>query len=104
MLRYARKEPAAEMSCCALLAEGEDMDDGGFDEIVKAVASSRRKLLRSLAGLVGGGALVASGLSEADAAGCRGTGAICREDANCCLHKCGEPDATGRRRCQVPRS
>ncbi|MEA2598662.1 MAG: hypothetical protein QOF01_5131 [Thermomicrobiales bacterium] len=75
------------------------MDDSRFDQMTKDMASSRRKLLRGLAGVAGGSLLVAKGLGEADAAACRRNGQVCREHANCCSGQCGKPDATGRRRC-----
>jgi hypothetical protein len=75
------------------------MEDTSFDLFAKDVASSRRKLLRGFAAALGGGALAARGLGQADAAACRNIGATCREHANCCSGFCDQPDRTGRRRC-----
>ncbi len=71
-----------------------------FDTLARLLAASgsRRRLLGGLlAGALGIGAA-----SEATAAGCRSSGGICREGANCCSGLCGLKDRAGRRRCICP--
>jgi hypothetical protein len=63
------------------------MDDQRFDTIARAVAAatSRRSLLRAIAGGIGGGALVTLGRwDEASAQACAVVGEECGEDADCC--------------------
>jgi hypothetical protein len=78
------------------------MDDATFDRLAQswALPGSRRRLL---AGLVAG-AFGLVGLGEAGAAACRPVGSVCREHANCCSKRCGDKDATGRRRCACQES
>lgn len=68
------------------------MDNHRFDRFVRAMAtaSTRRRLLQGLAGLVVGGAGASFHSIGGEAAVCRGPGRLCREAANCCAHSyCG---------------
>jgi hypothetical protein len=63
------------------------MDDQRFDAIARAVAAAttRRSVLRAIAGAIGGGALVTVGRThEAAAQTCQPAGEQCGEGFNCC--------------------
>jgi hypothetical protein len=74
------------------------MDDQCFDRLVQSLArpGTRRRLLAGFAA----GALGAVGRHRAEAAACRPVGSVCREGANCCSRRCGDPDLAGRRYCR----
>lgn len=74
------------------------MESTRFDHLTKTLAHgvSRRTLLKTVAGLVGGGAVAARG-GTAGAVICREPGVLCAKDANCCSGSCG-----GDHRCACP--
>lgn len=78
------------------------MDGQRFDDWARrlATATSRRGILRSLLGGAAAGTLSLVGGRSAEAANCRAAGRACREHANCCSHRCGPKDSSGRRRCE----
>src|SRR5687768_11858597 len=63
------------------------MDGNRFDELTRAVAGSRRGLLRGLAAAAGAAALGRFGLREAEAA-CRAYGRACTGPTQCCSGAC----------------
>ena len=80
------------------------MDGVRFDNLARGLANatSRRRLLRGLAGGVLGGVLGPLGL--AGAATCREAGRLCNADADCCAGVCdvSNPDPKRRNRCACP--
>jgi hypothetical protein len=79
------------------------MDDHRFDAIARSFAiSTRRQLLRRLAGAATSGLFGLAGIAATAAASCREPDRTCREHANCCSGICGPKNATGRRVCVCP--
>ena len=78
------------------------MDESRFDNLTRGVASarSRRTLLKSVLGLIAGGAL-ASRAGVAEAVSCRGGGDTCSRSNQCCSGVCdtSNPDRALRNRC-----
>ncbi len=71
------------------------MDDHRFDDFAKALAtgSSRRRVLKGLAGSAAAGLLSLVGVAGTDAKpkagrGCKRAGKKCRADAQCCSGTC----------------
>ena len=87
------------------------MDGRRFDEWTRAVtiAASRRAALRAAAGGAVAGALGllrATKVAAANRTTCRGTGEVCRRDAQCCSERCrrGRCDCRDRGDCSVDRA
>ncbi len=66
------------------------MDSHAFDEFTRALATgtSRRAVLRGLAGMAGSATLSLSALGHAAARRCRQIGRSCRSHADCCTDYC----------------
>lgn len=78
------------------------MDDNQFDRIARVIGSgsSRRNVLKTLAGGTFAAAASFAGLGEASAAARkRGGGVVCSKNADCESDFCAPRDRTGRRYC-----
>lgn len=66
------------------------MDDCRFDNLTRTLArgTSRRSLLKGLAGAVLGGGAMLGGVPSGEAFMCRQPGVLCAKDAQCCSGSC----------------
>lgn len=80
------------------------MDSGKFDRLARAIGAetSRRGVLRTLAGGAAALAAGSAGGGASAASRARGFGEVCSKGADCVSGTCGPKDSTGRRRCQCP--
>jgi len=86
------------------LTEVPRMDGQRFDALARTLASgmTRRRGLKAFIGAVGGAALAAIGLDDADAKHvCRVAGQVCRKPGDCCSRFCGPANQYGRQYCDV---